>query len=159
MRRELSVDLTLYFKHHFPYVNSFQSTKSHTVIIGIGGNIGNVKKRFDKLFLALLSDARFAILKSSPLLKNPPFGYLDQDDFINAVMVLKTDLSAFESLKAFAHYENRYGRKRSFKDAPRTLDIDILFFDDAKINTNKLVIPHPCWHERDSVTIPLEYVR
>ena len=55
--------------------------------------------------------------------------------------------------------EVRYGRKRSFQDAPRTLDIDIIFFDDKKINTKNLIIPHKNWANRESVIIPLKHMK
>lgn len=157
MKKTLSKELSLYFTSNFPK-NLKASSKKNFVLIGIGGNIGNIKRRFDKLFLSLQSDARFDILKTSPLLKNPPFGYLEQNYFLNGVMVLKTNLSPKASLKAFQRYENRYKRKRSFKDAPRTLDIDIIFFNDQKISTQELIVPHPHWFKRESVLIPLGYV-
>lgn len=157
MKKVLSKNLTLYFTANYP--KSFkESIKSNYVVIGIGGNIGNMKRRFDKLFLSILKDARFDIVKTSPLLKNPPFGYLNQDDFLNGIILLKTNLSPIQSLKAFQKLENRFKRKRSFKDAPRTLDIDIIFFNDIKIDTKELIVPHPHWFKRESVTIPLRYV-
>ena len=61
--------------------------------------------------------------------------------------------------KVFLDYllrlEKRFGRKRSFENAPRTLDLDIIFFDNLVMNTQKLTLPHPAWYERESVTIPL----
>jgi len=158
MKKKLSTDLTLYFNNFFPYKSRYCSTKRNTVTVGIGGNIGDVKQLFKKLFLMLRCDSRFTILKTSPLLKNPPFGYMDQDDFINAIVVLKTNLSAYESLKAFQRYENRFKRVRSFKDAPRTLDIDIIFFNDDKINKKDLKVPHIGYKDRQSVLIPLQFI-
>jgi len=143
MKKIISTELTLYFNNRFPYHNNYNSTKKNIVTIGIGGNIGNVPQLFKKLFLMLKSDSRFVLIKTSPLLKNPPFGYIDQDDFINAIIVLKTNMSPQQSLKAFQRYENRFKRVRSFQDAPRTLDIDIIFFNDERINTKDLEIPHP----------------
>ena len=111
MKKKISTELTLYFNNSFPYNSCFSSEKKNIVTIGIGGNIGNVKQLFKKLFIMLKSDARFALIKTSPLLKNPPFGYVNQDDFINAIVVLKTNLSAQQSLKAFQRYENRFKRE------------------------------------------------
>jgi 2-amino-4-hydroxy-6-hydroxymethyldihydropteridine diphosphokinase len=140
-------------------MNSNQvSNKYNTVTIGIGGNIGDMQQRFKKLFLMLLKDSRFTIIQTSPILKNPPFGYLDQDNFLNALIVLKTNLWAHHCLKIFQRYEHRFKRTRSFKDAPRTLDIDIIFFNRLKINTKNLIIPHKDYQNRDSVLIPLEYI-
>ncbi len=158
MQKKLSSNLTLFFNNHFPYNSYKKSKKTSTVYIGIGGNIGNVKQRFDKLFLALQKDKRFDIVKTSPLLKNPPFGYLAQDYFLNGLMVLKTNLTPINFLNEMQRYENRFGRKRSFKDAPRTLDIDIIFYDKLKINRPRLTIPHPSWKNRESITIPLKFL-
>lgn len=158
MKKVLNEDLILYFNDHFPYKRATVSNKNFFVTIGIGGNIGDVKLRFNKLFLSFLDDNRFDIIQTSPLLENPPFGYTMQDDFLNAVMVLKTNLSPKQCLKAFQRYENRYKRKRSFKDAPRTLDIDIIFYENKTIDTKDLTIPHKFWNQRESVVIPLGYV-
>ena len=159
MKKVLDEELVLYFSSNYPFVSGIKSTKTNKVTLGIGGNIGNVKKRFDKLFLSLKCDNRFDIIQTSPLLRNPPFGYLEQDDFLNGLIVVKTNLGAIEVLNAMQRYENRFGRKRSFKDAPRTLDIDMIFYNDLEINSKRLTIPHPYWMERESVTIPLEYLR
>ena len=115
------------------------------------------QKIFDKLILCLKKDSRFTLLKTSPLLKNPPFGFLEQSDFLNGIIRLQTDLCAFEFLQAMQRYEKKFGRKRSFQDAPRTLDIDIIFFDKKKINSKNLIIPHKNWANRESVIIPLKY--
>jgi len=160
MKKILSKTLTLYFNNRFPYRNIYikKSLKKNLVTIGIGGNIGNIPQLFNKLQLMLKNDSRFTVIKTSPLLKNPPFGYIEQKYFINAVIVLKTNLSALNSLRAFQRYENRFKRVRSFKDAPRTLDIDIIFFNNDKINTKNLKVPHHGYKQRDSVLIPLQYI-
>ena len=65
-------------------------------------------------------------------LENPPFGFLDQDDFYNAVIVIQVDMQAKELLSYLLRLEKKFGRKRSFANAPRTLDLDIIFFEDIK---------------------------
>lgn len=156
MKKILSDDLTLFQTSNFPYKAKFKSNKKYHVTIGIGGNVGNVKKTFDKLFLCLLKDSRFDILITSPLLLNPPFGFLEQNYFLNGIIALKTDLAPNAFLNSMLRLEKRLGRKRSFQDAPRTLDIDIIFFADKKINSEKLIIPHKDWANRESVIIPLK---
>jgi 2-amino-4-hydroxy-6-hydroxymethyldihydropteridine diphosphokinase len=78
-------------------------------------------------------------------------------------MQINTSLPLLKFLKSMQKLELRYGRKRSFKDAPRTLDIDIIFAKNKKkilsINHKDLIIPHPNWKQRESVTIPLEYIK
>jgi len=158
MKKKIDDNLILYFTNIFPYKNLNISKKSNTVTIGIGGNIGDVFKRFKQLFLVLKKDSRFTIVQTTPLLLNPPFGYLEQNDFLNGIVVLKTDLSAFHCLKIFQRYEKRFQRERSFKDAPRTLDIDIIFFNKLKIKTDILILPHHGYKNRNSVLIPLKYI-
>ena len=156
--KKINSDLTLFFNNLYPYKNSKKSFKKNSVTIGIGGNIGDVPTIFKKLFKCFLGDSRFTIIQTSPILKNPPFGYLEQNDFLNAIIILKTNLSPKQSLKVFQRYENRFKRVRSFQDAPRTLDIDIIFFNNFKINTKELTIPHVGFKNRPSVQIPLKYI-
>ncbi len=158
MKKKLNDNLTLHYTNNFPKKLKSSSNKKYLVTIGIGGNIGNTKKIFDKLLLSLKSNKKFSILRTSPLLTNPPFGFLEQNDFLNGIIALKTNLSPNEFLKIMQRLEKRYGRKRSFQDAPRTLDIDIIFFDNKKINTKKLIVPHKDWANRESVIIPLKYM-
>ncbi len=158
MKKQLTKDLTLYLSNNYPYKNKVKSLKINQVTLGIGGNIGDVKKRFNKLFLAIRNDSRFHIVQTSPLLRNPPFGYIEQDDFLNGIIVVKTNLAPIEVLNEMQRYENRFKRKRSFQDAPRTLDIDIIFFNNIKMNSMRLIIPHKDWQNRQSVTIPLKYL-
>ncbi|MCG3682140.1 2-amino-4-hydroxy-6-hydroxymethyldihydropteridine diphosphokinase [Aliarcobacter butzleri] len=159
MKKKLSPSLTLFYYSNFPKKFNKISEKKYTVTIGIGGNIGNTKKIFDKLILCLKKDSRFTLLITSPLLKNPPFGFLEQSDFLNGIILLKTNLCPNAFLKAMQRYEKKFGRKRSFQDAPRTLDIDIIFFDDKKIDTKNLIIPHKNWANRESVIIPLKHMQ
>ena len=158
MKKKIDNNLTLYFTNTFPYKSAKSSKKTNTVTVGIGGNIGDVSKRFKKLFLAFKSDSRFTLIKTSPLLTNPPFGFINQDDFLNGIIVLKTNLSPLACLKAFQRYEYRFQRVRSFQDAPRTLDIDIIFFNNLKMKTEVLTLPHHGYKSRESVLIPLEFI-
>lgn len=158
MKKKLSPNLTLFYTSNFPKIFNISSNKKYSVTIGVGGNIGDTKKIFDKLILCLKKDSRFTLLMTSPILKNPPFGFLEQSDFLNGIIRLQTDLCAFEFLQAMQRYEKKFGRKRSFQDAPRTLDIDIIFFDKKKINSKNLIIPHKNWANRESVIIPLKYI-
>jgi 2-amino-4-hydroxy-6-hydroxymethyldihydropteridine diphosphokinase len=127
----------------------------HRAVIGIGGNLGDVAARFAKVVDYLNRVGQVRVLATSPLLENPPFGFLDQPDFINAVMVVETNLSPHGLMRYLLWVEKRFGRKRSFKNAPRTLDLDIIFYDELRLKTRRLVLPHPHFHTRDSVMIPL----
>lgn len=144
----------LYKRLHFPSI-----TKSYRfdniAYLGIGGNMGDTKRLFEKLFWCLQRDRTIDILETSPILKNPPFGYLDQNDFYNAVIKISTLLEPKKLLTYLQGIERRFGRIRSFQNAPRTLDIDIIFYNDLAINSKFLILPHPHWHKRASVVIPL----
>ena len=117
--------------------------------------MGDMRRRFEHLFCFFKRDSRIKLSKTSLILKNPPFGYLDQDDFFNSIIVLKINMQPEAFLAYLMRVEKKFGRKRSFANAPRTLDLDILFFDERRINTSSLTIPHPSWSKRESVLIPL----
>ncbi len=158
MKKVLNENLTLLYDKNYPFKASKKSKKNYTATLGIGGNIGNTKKRFQKLFLYLQRANVIDIIHTSPILKNPPFGYENQKDFYNAVLIVKTNLNPRNLLKYVLRVEQFFKRARSFKNSPRTLDIDILFFDKISIKTEDLVIPHPHFKTRESVLIPLAHI-
>lgn len=155
----LNEHLIAYYGLHFPYKIVQTSFHRYEVIVGLGGNVGDVKRRFEKVFHFFKRDKRVEVLKTSLILKNPPFGYLEQDDFLNSIIVLKTSMTPFVFLDYLMRVEKKFQRKRSFANAPRTLDLDIIFFDNKIINTKKLTVPHISWYKRDSVVIPLAGIR
>ena len=132
---------------------------SKRVLLGIGGNVGDVVRRFEHLFWYLKHSRFVQICKSAPIVKNPPFGYLEQADFYNSLLLVETRLSPRDLLRYVLHVEKIFGRKRLFKDAPRTLDIDIIFYENINMQTKTLTLPHPHWQERASVLIPLGYLK
>ncbi len=129
------------------------------VWIGIGGNLGRVDRRFRRLWYFLRGDRDLRPLESSPILLNPPFGYLDQPEFHNAVLRVATRSSPGELMRRLLRIEGRFGRRRSFANAPRTLDLDLLFYGDRRVRSRDLRVPHPRWRERLSVTIPLAMMK
>ena len=141
----------------FPYKKSKKKYKN-IALIGIGCNVGNCVRRFKKLFLYLNSHPFIDISQTSILYKNPPFGYLEQDDFINSLIVINTNLSPKELLYFLLRTEKKFKRKRSFKNAPRTLDLDIIKYNNIILNDKKLILPHPFFKDRDSVLVPLSYL-
>jgi len=130
-----------------------------SVLLGIGGNIGDVLRRFERLFFFFKRTSLVKIIETSPILKNPPFGYHEQDDFYNALILVETKLTPKVLLRYILSIEKKFGRKRSFKDAPRTLDIDMIFYENVKMNTTRLTLPHHGYKERDSVLIPLSLMK
>ena len=157
--RPLGADLWLIRTSHYPLYRSKSRTQTHHALLGIGGNMGDVLRRFEHLYNFLVKSSFVSLIETSPILRNPPFGYLYQDDFYNATLYIQTSLSASELLRYILYVEKRFGRKRSFANAPRTLDIDMIFYDQRIINTRRLRVPHPHWQERDSVVIPFAYMK
>ena len=159
MKKKLSDNLELFSFKYFPFLSKKKSSKKHTLVIGVGGNLGNVIKRFQKLYIYLKKLNSFDIVETAPILKNPPFGYYEQPDFFNTIMVLKTNLNPHQSLKLLLRIEKKFKRKRVFKDNPRTLDLDIIFFDRISYFKKDLIIPHTNYHKRESVLIPLSFIK
>src|SRR6185436_1639037 len=95
------------------------------------------------------------VVKKSSLYRTAPMGHADQPDFINAVAQLETGLPAERLLAELQALEQRHGRKRSFPNAPRTLDLDVLLYGNARIQSDTLTVPHPRMHERAFVLKPL----
>ena len=139
---------------YFPNEFNSQAPHKYTAIIGLGGNIGNTAKIFDRFLNLILKDRRFAIIQSSPILVNKAFGYVSRD-YINAVIILKTSLYAKEILRIMQYFEKRFKRTREFRNSPRTLDLDILYFSAKSYNNKILTLPHPGANSRASVFIPL----
>ncbi len=158
MKKVLNKNLTLYFDKNYPYKALKKSKKRHVATLGIGGNIGNTRRRFQKLFIYLQKGGVVDIIQTSPILKNPPFGYTNQKDFYNAIIIIKTNLNPINLLKFVLRVEQFFKRDRHFENSPRTLDIDIIFFDKISVNRKDLIIPHPHYQERESVLIPLSYI-
>ena len=155
LQRKLSNDLTTFKSLRYGFTSKLMSKHRYNVTIGIGGNLGDVKRRFDRLFFYFKKDKQVSLVRTSLILKNPPFGYMNQDDFFNSIIVLKTSLNPLAFLAYLMRVEKKFGRTRSFENAPRTLDLDIIFFDNRVVNLKKLKIPHPEWFKRESVLIPL----
>jgi len=155
IKRKLNESLET-FKNLRSYHKNFRNS-SHRYIatVGVGGNVGDVKRRLNHLYFYIKKDKRVTLLQTSLILKNPPFGYIEQDDFFNSIIVIKTSMQPTQFLNYLMRVEKKFARKRSFANAPRTLDLDIIFFDDRVVKTSKLQIPHVKWFERESVLIPL----
>lgn len=128
-------------------------SRSHKVYIALGTNLGNRLENLKNAVNSLPPEVR--IIKASPVYETPPWGYLDQADFLNQVLETETDLAPHELLAYLKRLENQIGRKKSFKYGPRLIDLDILFYDDLILETTNLSIPHPRIHERAFVLVPL----
>ncbi len=157
IRKKIDAKNTLIQTQHFPC--RFSSRNGHEVLLGIGGNIGDVVRRFEHLLFYLKRSSLLSVLETAPILKNPPFGYTDQEDFYNSLIRIETFLNPKALLRYVLRLEKVFGRKRFFKDGPRTLDIDIIFYENVKMETKDLILPHPGWRERRSVLLPLSMMK
>jgi|TARA_B110000967_G_C18519553_1_gene380380 2-amino-4-hydroxy-6-hydroxymethyldihydropteridine diphosphokinase len=126
------------------------------IFIALGSNLENPKEQVKQGILSIKNIKGVRILCESYLYETPPVGILDQPNFINAVIKIDSDLSPYELLNKLLKIENLAGRIRIDKNGPRTLDLDILLFDNLILNDKNLIIPHPRMHERLFVLLPLK---
>lgn len=127
----------------------------HTAFIGLGSNLDNPCKQVTYALRALARIPGIRISASSSLYRSAPVGYCDQPDFVNAVAQLETTLSPIALLDILLGLERECGRTREFRNAPRTLDLDVLLYDDLQHQEHNLIIPHPEMHRRAFVLRPL----
>ena len=123
--------------------------------IGIGSNLADPRAQVERALDELGEIARSRLAARSSLYGSAPLGYEAQPEFVNAVARLDTELEGFELLCELQAIESRHGRRRSFANAPRTLDLDLLLFGEQRIAAPQLVVPHPRMHERAFVLLPL----
>lgn len=123
--------------------------------IALGANLGDPAAQVEAACgeLARLPDSR--LTARSALYLSRPTGYIDQPDFINAVARVMTRLSPRSLMAALLDIEARHGRDRAFKNAPRTLDLDLLLYDGLIMREPGLTLPHPRMAERTFVIAPL----
>jgi 2-amino-4-hydroxy-6-hydroxymethyldihydropteridine diphosphokinase len=123
--------------------------------VGLGANIGDPRRQLAQALSELDELSHTRVRASSSLYRSTPVGYAEQPDFVNAVAQLETQLPAEALLAGLQAIETRHGRSRSFANAPRTLDLDLLLFGDERIAAPGLTVPHPRMHERAFVLVPL----
>lgn len=127
----------------------------HSAFIGLGSNLAQPAQQVERALDALATLPSTRLLARSSLYRSAPLGYADQPDFINAVAQLDTGLSARALLDALLQLEQGFGRTREFRNAPRTLDLDVLLYDDLIHHEHGLTLPHPQMHLRAFVLQPL----
>jgi len=131
----------------------------HTAYIGLGGNLASWAGPPDATLAAAAArlESLGRVTGRSSLYSTEPVGFAEQPRFVNAVVALETDLAPHELLNHLLAIEQEFGRDRtaSFANGPRTLDLDILLFDDMKITEPGLEVPHPRMEERQFVLVPL----
>ena len=125
--------------------------------VALGANLGDAVATVQQALrdVAALPDTQ--MFKASSLYRSAPFE-AQGPDFINAVALIQTQLSPLALLYALQALERQSGRERPYKNAPRTLDLDLIFYGDVALATPELTLPHPRWHERAFVLQPLAEV-
>ncbi len=125
----------------------------HIVYLALGSNLGS---RLSNLRNAISNlTPQMEVKKKSPVYETPPWGFKDQSAFLNQVVMAETYLEPEALLGHLKRLETALGREPSFQNGPRVIDMDILFYDDAVIDSPPLVIPHPRLHQRAFVLVPL----
>jgi 2-amino-4-hydroxy-6-hydroxymethyldihydropteridine diphosphokinase len=126
-------------------------------LVALGGNVGDVRRTLERAIARFCDGTTVRLLARSSDYKTPPWGVDDQPWFVNCAIRIETALSP-QALLAHAHAtENAFGRDRASERrwGPRTLDIDLIAYDDIALDTPDLTLPHPRWRERAFVLLPL----
>jgi len=125
----------------------------HIIYLALGTNIGERLENLRESINRLAPQIR--VLTESRIYETEPWGFADQPAFLNMAISAETNLSPRGLLDCLKELETRLGRVPNFRNGPRLIDVDILFYDDLILDTPGLVIPHPRLHERSFVLVPL----
>lgn len=132
--------------------------KTHHAYIGLGSNLGNRLESCRNAVDALAALPTCSVLQTSSFYETTPVGLVEQPAFINGVVLLETGKDAQWLLREMLAIEDTFGRIRTLKWGPRSIDLDLLFFDDLIIDMPDLSVPHPLLHERRFVLEPLNEI-
>lgn len=174
IQRQMMKGVKILSSKHYPYTNKAFKHKSfkfgsyracgNMFVLGLGSNLalkgrGSVEI-LESVFAWLDSHSQIRILHSSPIWRNPPFGFALQNDFYNAVLICESSLSLVEIYRLMFYVERRFGRgrKRAFKNAPRTLDVDLILFNALCLKWEHLYVPHRFYTQRSSVMVPMSFI-
>ena len=125
-----------------------------TAFVGLGANLGDARQAVQQALIDLAHLPHSELLAASRLYRSTPVAAAGPD-FVNAVAELRTSLSAPALLDALQTLEHAAGRQRPYPNAPRTLDLDLLLYGEARIDSARLTVPHPRWCQRAFVLRPL----
>lgn len=127
----------------------------HNAYVALGSNLNDPLNNLLSALSCLNQDNSWQLVSYSSLYGSKPMGPQDQPDYVNAVCQLRTTLSAYDLLQALHGIEDEFGRKRTRHWGERTLDLDLLLFDEQSHQTPELTVPHPGLYERNFVLLPL----
>jgi 2-amino-4-hydroxy-6-hydroxymethyldihydropteridine diphosphokinase len=126
-----------------------------TAFVALGSNLDDPERQVKTAIRELSELPQTRLLGASSLYRSAAVGYRDQPDFVNAVAAIATRLDPRDLLDNLLAIERRHQRVRSFRNAPRTLDLDLVLYGDRVIDEPGLAVPHPRMHERAFVIVPL----
>jgi len=151
-----SLDLVLAGRD-FPQVGSERQIRSTRALVALGGNVGVVRATFQAAIVDICELAQASLRARSPDFATPPWGDTDQPRFINACIEIETGLDPRVLLNALHAVEAKHGRDRlrETRWGPRSLDLDLIAYDDISVAEPGLTLPHPRLFERAFVLIPL----
>ena len=132
-------------------------TALHDVFLLLGSNLENPKKQL-KNAASLIERYIGTIVKKSSIYRTAAWGNQEQPDFLNRILKVATALDAEDCLHELLEIENKMGRTRTIRNAPRTIDIDIIFFDSLILDKPQLTLPHPFIAERRFVLVPMNEI-
>ena len=133
----------------------------HKVYLGLGSNLGNRKENL-AYAIRFIGERVGKVLRVSSFIETEPWGFESENTFVNAVILCETDLTPRQLLGATQKIEREMGRQKKSTDggySDRCIDIDILLYDDLRVDEPDLQIPHPLMLKRDFVMIPLREIR
>lgn len=126
-----------------------------TAYLSLGSNLEERLQFLKEAILLLNKNDQIEVKDVSSIYETDPVGYTDQGNFLNVVIKVETSYTAYQLLKECMCIEQKLGRKRDIRWGPRTIDLDILLYNQENIQSEDLLIPHPRMHERAFVIIPL----
>ena len=124
-------------------------------VVGVGANLDDPESGVRRAIDSLSCMTGVKLVACSSLYRTAPVGYLDQPEFVNAVVVLETTLDPHALLAELHLIEKQFGRKRTWRNAPRAIDLDLLLYGDRQMKSAELTLPHPRMAERAFVLVPL----
>jgi len=138
-----------------------EESQMHQVFLGLGTNLGNLHDNLEQA-IRLIRERVGAVVRCSSFMESEPWGFKSENCFLNAVVLCETELPPRQVLQQTQQIERAMGRReksvgRQYSD--RLIDIDILLYDDLRIDEPDLVIPHPLMQQRDFVMRPLEEIK
>lgn len=127
----------------------------HRVYVAFGSNLGDKRQHIERGLLKLAQERKIQVLRTSDMITTRPYGGVEQEDFLNGVVEIDTLLAPEELLEVLHEIELSENRERVVRWGPRTLDLDIIFYDKEVMENEKLIIPHVDMQNRDFVLRPL----